>query len=128
MADAKWNPCFMINQVLEEARLYTMKLEGQDIKYNSTLKILGVILDEKMKFDSHTEQVERKALRSLDLLRRVKETEVANTKCRMQLYKVLVTPQVEYATAVWQVGVSSILEKNQRKGLAMCLESQELQV
>ena len=111
MADAKRNPCFMINQVLEEARLYTMKLEGQDIKYNSTLKILGVILDEKMKFDSHTEQVERKAIRSLDLLRRLKETEFVNTKCRMQLYKALITPQLEYATAVWQVGVSSIFEK-----------------
>ena len=111
----------MINQVLEEARLYTMKLEGQDIKYNPTPKILGVILDEKMKFDIHTEQVERKALRSLDLLRRVKETEVVNTKCMIQLYKALITPQLEYAAAVWQVGESSILEKIQRKGLAMCL-------
>ena len=111
----------MINQVLEEARLYTMKLEGQDIKYNPTPKILGVTLDEKMKFDIHTEQVERKALRSLDLLRRVKETEVVNTKCMIQLYKALITPQLVYAAAVWQVGESSILEKIQRKGLAMCL-------
>ena len=107
----------MINQVLEEARLYTMKLEGQDIKYNPTPKILGVTLDEKMKFDIHKEQVERKALKSLDLLRRLKETEVVNTKCMIQLYKALITPQLEYV----QVGESSILEKVQRKGLAMCL-------
>ena len=38
-------------------------------------------LDEKIKYDVHTEQVEGKALRSLDLLRRVKETEVFNSKC-----------------------------------------------
>ena len=105
----------MINQVLEEARLYTMNLEGQDIKYNQMPKILGVILDEKMRFDIHTEQVERKALRSLDLLRRVKETEVVNTKCMIQLYEALITPQLEYAAAVWQVGESSILEKNTKK-------------
>ena len=40
--------------------------------------ILGVTLDEKLKYDVHTEQEERKALRSLDLLRRVKETGVVN--------------------------------------------------
>ena len=34
----------LIYQVLEDARLYTMKLEGQTIKYNPSL-------DERMKFD-----------------------------------------------------------------------------
>ena len=78
-------------------------------------------LDEKLKFDVHTEQIERKALRSLDLLRRVKETESISTKCMLQLYKALITPQLEYAASVWQVGDCSVLEKVQRKGLAMCL-------
>ena len=78
-------------------------------------------LDEKLKHDVHTEQVERKALRSSDLLRRVKETEVVNSKCMIQLYKAIITPQLEYAAAVWQIGDTSSLEKIQRKGLAMCL-------
>ena len=39
----------------------------------------------------------------------------------LQLYKALVTPQLEYAATVWQVGNCTALEKVQRKGLAMCL-------
>ena len=37
--------------------------------YNKTPKTLGVTLDEKIKFESHIENVEIKAFRSLDLLR-----------------------------------------------------------
>lgn len=61
------------------------------------------------------------SLRSLDLLRKVKETEVINSKCMLQLYKALVAPQLEYATSVWHIGNCSPLEKVQRKGLAICL-------
>ena len=76
---------------------------------------------EKMKFESHIEAVERKATRSLELLRKVKETEVINTKCMLQLYKALVVPQLEYAASVWQIGNCTNLDRVQRKGLAMCL-------
>ena len=100
-----------------------MTVENQTVQYNAQPKILGVTLDEKMKFEVHTQQIERKALRSLDLLRRVKETEVISTKCMLQLYKALITPQLEYAAAVWQIGDCGVLEKVQRKGLAMCLGS-----
>ena len=98
-----------------------LKLEGQNIKYNPNPKLLGVTLDERIKFDIHTEQVERKALRSLEELRRVKETEVVNSKCMIQLYKALITPHLEYAAAVWKMGDCRNLEQMQRKGLAMCL-------
>ena len=111
----------LISQILDEAREHRITIEGQTIKYNPTPKILGVFLDEKLKFKVHIEQVERKALRSLDLLRRVRVTEVISTKCMLQLYKALITPQLEYATAVWQIGDCGGLEKVQRKGLAMCL-------
>ena len=111
----------LISQILEEAQAYHMIVEGQPIQYNPKPKILGVTLDEKLKFDVHTEQVERKALRSIDLLRRVKETETISTKCMIQLYKALITPQLEYAASVWQIGDCGVLEKVQRKGLVMCL-------
>ena len=109
------------NQVLEEARKYKSVIEQQDVKYNSNPKILGVTLDEKLKFEKHIELVERKALRSLDSLRKVKETEIISTNCMLQLYKALVVPQLEYAAPVWQVGNCGSLEKIQRKGLALCL-------
>ena len=54
------------NQVLEEARDYIFVIDGQTINYNSTQKILGITLDEKLKFEKHIENVERKAIQSLD--------------------------------------------------------------
>ena len=99
------------NQVLEEARKYKFVIEQQDVKYNSNPKILGVTLDEKLKFEKHIELVERKALRSLDSLKKVKETEIISTNCMLQLYKALVVPQLEYAAPVWQVGNCGSLEK-----------------
>ena len=109
------------NQVLEEARMYNFDFEGQIVKYNPKPKILGVTLDEKLKFETHVEMVERKALRSLNSLRKVKETEIISPSCMLQLYKGLVIPQLEYAAPVWQIGNCSALEKIQRKGLALCL-------
>lgn len=53
-----------------------------------------------MRFERHTEQIEQKAMKAIGLLRKVKETEVLNTKCMLQLYKALITPQLEYAAAV----------------------------
>ena len=109
------------NQVLEEARKITLDFDGQSVKYNPNTKIIGVTLDEKLKFEVHVESVERKALRSLNSLRKVKETEIISTSCMLQLYRALVLPQLEYAAPVWQIGNCSCLEKVQRKGLAMCL-------
>ena len=101
--------------------MFRFCVEGQLLKYNPNPKLLGVTLDEKMKFKIHIESVERKALRSLELLRKIKETEVINTKCMLQLYKALVVPQLEYAASVWQIGNCTGLDRVQRKGLAMCL-------
>ena len=66
---------------------------GQKVQYNPTPKVLGVTLDETQKFEIHTEQIERNAFKTLALLWKVKETEVMNAKCMLQLYKALVAPQ-----------------------------------
>ena len=109
------------NGILEEARTFKFCVEGQELKYNPNPKILGVTLDEKLKFENHIEIIAWKASRSLELLRKVKETEMINAKCMLQLFKAIVVPQLEYAAPVWQIGNCSGLERVQRKGLAMCL-------
>ena len=57
----------------------------------------------------------------MDLLSKVRETEGINQKCMIQLYKALVTPHLEYASSIWQIGNCDPLERVQRKGLALCL-------
>ena len=39
----------------------------------------------------------------------------------LQLYRALISQHLEYAAAMWQIGDCGVLEKVQRKGLAMCL-------
>ena len=63
--------------------------------------------------------VERKALRSLNSLRKVKETEIISTRCMLQLYKALVIPQLEYAAPVWQIGICRALEKKTKDGFGL---------
>ena len=38
------------NQVLEQAKEFTLVIDGQTITYNPTPKILGITLDEKLRF------------------------------------------------------------------------------
>ena len=77
------------NRMLEKARKYQFVIEGQTVKYNPKAKILGVKLDERLRFESHIELVERKALRSLDSLRKVKETEIIRTNSMLQLSRTI---------------------------------------
>ena len=110
------------NQVLDEVRKYNFDIEGQLVKYNPKPELLGITLDlRKFKFETHIEFVERNALRSLNSLRKVKETEIISTSCMLQLYKALIQPQLEYAAPVWQIGNCSGLGKVQRKGLELYL-------
>ena len=107
--------------VIDQATDYNSTVDDKKTTWHKTPKILGVTLDEKMKFESPIENGEKKAFRSLDLLRKVKETESISPKCMLHLYEALVAPQLEYAATVWQVGNCHPLDKIQRKGLAMCV-------
>ena len=91
------------------------------IKYNSTPKLLGVVLDETLNFQKHICNIEQKANKAIGTLRQVKYVENINTKKFIQLYQALVLPIIEYACPVWQCADASKLEDIQRKGLAMCL-------
>ena len=61
-------------------------------------KDLGVIIDEKLKFDKHTEAQANKANKILGLLRRSFET--LDNETLVWLFKALVRPHVEYCNTV----------------------------
>ena len=65
--------------------------------------------------------MEKKIHGALELLRKVKETERITQKCMLQLYNAMISPQLEYAAPVWQVGNCEPLNRVQRKGLSLCL-------
>ena len=61
------------------------------------------------------------AYMSLDLLRKFKESEGVQQKDLLQFYKALITPQLEYASYVWQVGNCEPLNKVQPKGSTLTI-------
>ena len=95
------------------SKIRTALVFGQLLKRN--VKLLGVILDKKLTFQSHIEAVEKKALKALGALMMVGKTEKINPANMIKLFKSLVVPHLEYAASVWQIGECDKLEKIQRK-------------
>lgn len=109
------------SNITEQWQTSHLSINNIPIGYNKNPKILGVTLDEKLRFEKHMETIRTRAHRSVELLRKVKESECIQPKCLIQLYKALILPQIEYAASVWQNGNCESLESVQRKGLAICL-------
>ena len=98
-----------------------MKMANTKLKRTRDPKLLGVILDEKLTYQEHIKAVEVKAQKVLSALRILGKTERIEPRNMVRLYKCIVVPQLEYAAAVWQSGKSELLDRVQRRGLAMCL-------
>ena len=115
----KTETCCFSKTTTSETRI---SLRGNQLKYNDHPKLLGVHLDESLKFSKHISATEQKANRSVGLLAQLSKVEGFTTKNLLRVYKALVQPILEYASPVWQnAGDCQKLEEVQRKGLALCL-------
>ena len=112
---------FFPRGVLDEILNLIVKLEDKLLKCVEETKLLGVILDKRMNFQSHLEYVERKASTALGSLMIVGKTEKISPVNMIKLYKSIVVPHLEYAASVWQIADCGRLDKIQRKGLALSL-------
>ena len=82
---------------------------------------MGVFLDKKLTFQDHVKSVEVKAPKILSALRILGKTEKIDLGNMVRLCKSIVIPQLEYAAPVWQTSRCEVLDRVQRRGLAMCL-------
>ena len=57
-----------------------IEVNGEKIPYNPTPRLLGVHLDETLSFSGHLSVLERKAEKTLSVLRQVSVTEKLSTK------------------------------------------------
>ena len=95
----------------------SVELQGKVLKCEEEVRLLGVILDKRLTFQSHIETVERNASKALGALMVVGKTEKITPANMIKLYKSMAVPHVEYAASVWQIGECDRLEKIERKGL-----------
>jgi len=94
----------------------TYFLNGVELQNTTAEKDLGVIFDDKLKFDNHIQCKISKARQTWGLVRR--SFTAIDTVTFSQLFKALVRPHLEYANSVWfptSKGQSIDIEKVQRQ-------------
>ena len=92
------------------------------LNYNPTLKLLGITLDEQLSFDTHIQNVMKKASSSLKIIREVKGISRVSTCKLLRLYVTVVRPIMDYGSLIWQGGKQvNRLSSIQRKALCLCL-------
>ena len=92
------------------------KLHGQNIENVSTIKYLGVNIQDNMQRESHIDSITKKASKTLGFIRR--NLKIGNKKTKETAYKALVRPLLEYAAPVWDPYTANeieALEKIQRR-------------
>ena len=74
-------------------------INGIQISPNDSIKDLGVIVDNQLKFHEHADSVVTKANRTLAIIR--KSFNFTDKTMFLSLYKSLVRPIIEYGNAIW---------------------------
>ena len=87
-------------------------LNNTQIKLKEEVKFLGLLLDQKLNFESHIKEMATKAKRSLNILKAVSAKEWGADKTTLlRLYWAVVRSKIEYGSVLYQVGKSSSLKK-----------------
>ncbi len=73
-------------------------IKGQAVQPKSHVKILGVIMDAKLKYEEHIARAAAKGLEAVLELRRLRGVSAATAR---QLFTSTVAPTVDYASSVW---------------------------
>ena len=80
-------------------KIHDYKLHQHTLKAEDKTKDLGVTIDSKLCWNSHIDNVTKKANSSLAFLRR--NLQISQKHIKANAYTTLVRPQLEYAASVW---------------------------
>ena len=117
--DMHFNPskCQVIHITKKKIPLDTQYiLHGTVLEAVSSAKYLGVTLSDDLSWNTHIDNITKKASQTLGFIRR--NLKVRSEKVKLAAYKTLVRPQLEYCSPVWsphQVTKITQLEMVQRR-------------
>ena len=92
------------------------QLHGQQLENIPTIKYLGVVIQENLKWSNHITSITNKVNKTLGFVRR--NLKVGNKRAKETAYKALIRPKFEYAASVWDPHTQAdikTLEKVQRR-------------
>ena len=78
---------------------FDIKCEEKPIPVSSEIQLLGVTLDNKLKFDSHVASICRKVGGQVNALNRLKN--VLPCKTKEALYRAFILPHFDYCSQIW---------------------------
>ena len=108
-----------------QAQKIKVKMDGQVLPQTDTPTFLGVTLDKRLTWRTHTQAVNSKASRKLLLMKKLSGTTwVANTKVLKQVYTGAVRPVMEYGSSAWVAASKSAtdcLDATHNQGLRTIL-------
>ena len=84
---------------LQDSNL-SLSLENDNISQVDNLKYLGLVLDERLRYDDYMKQLIGKLKRSLGVLRRA--SKFIDQVTRVTLYNTLILPHIDYCSTVWR--------------------------
>ena len=105
----------------------SVSCNNEKVERVSKFKYLGVILDQNLKFNEHTDFVKRKTFAKMKALARIRQFVTQGVS--LQLYKSLIIPHVDYGDVLYDSlskGDAKKLQIIQNKCLRICLKSDPL--
>ena len=106
--------------ILNRDGKHTLSISVQDntVLSDTSITVLGVVLDDKLKFDEHVSVLCLKASRQINALKRV--SKYLDEKCRIMVYKSFISSNFNYCPVAWMFcGKKNLvkLEKLQERAL-----------
>ena len=98
--------------ILNSATSETFKVNGEEIKSEKTVKLLGVNLDDKLNFHYHVSTLCRKAGAQLRVLQRL--SRYLDTDSKMQIFRSFILSHFLYCCLVWHFCGAVCAQKMER--------------
>ncbi|XP_055388140.1 uncharacterized protein LOC129616511 [Condylostylus longicornis] len=79
-------------------RNIAVKVDNVEIESVQSIKYLGVFVDNKLKFDEHTDYIRGKISKKIGFLARIRKS--VSEKCAVMLYNSLILPHIDYCSSI----------------------------
>lgn len=89
---------FTKRKTLRQLPALPLKIGQQEVATSTTAKILGVILDQELRFKEHVGRITKRGIKAVQALARLKGL---TSQTARQLYNALVVPRITYAASAW---------------------------
>lgn len=111
-----------INEDKTEAVIYTKRLRihpdrimlnDTQIKWSSEAKYLGLTLDSRLTWKTHTDKLKQKGFGAIQVLRPLLNNPHLNLRTKLLIYKSVIRPAITYGAAAWSSAAKTHLNKIQ---------------